>query len=335
MARAVKNARANVDLSGIVFTRYGHAVPTEGIPPVLSLTARGRRPLLRVLRRSKRGPKRSPRSARVRLVCPRYVFRVSERARTTGELPLFAEHIRKRDDLDRRHDVARTDRQPLPCPDLKMMQCPNGPGAVFGESNFPLASSTAGGDTAATLAAGCPVVVKGHSAQPGTGQIVAEAIHSAIGKRGVHPGALSLIQGGKRDVGQTLVQHPLIKAASFTGSPGGRRALLDLCAQIGTGWAGSLTVGTGHFCTNPGIAVVPSGTEGDAFVQAAAEALKGVQTQRMLTDGVGSADRAGKEQIDTRKAVRPVLVTEREGCNASPNLYEADASDYLQDHTLG
>ncbi|WP_010140951.1 aldehyde dehydrogenase family protein, partial [Oceanicola sp. S124] len=154
-----------------------------------------------------------------------------ERGRTTGQLRLFASHIRAGDFLDRRHDAALPDRAPLPRPEMRMIQRPVGPVAVFGASNFPLAFSTAGGDTAAALAAGCPVVVKGHSAHPGTGEIVAEAIHAAIARTGVHPGTFSLIQGGKRDVGTALVQHPLIKAVGFTGSLGGGRALFDLCAQ--------------------------------------------------------------------------------------------------------
>ena len=167
-----------------------------------------------------------------------------------------------------------------------MMQRPIGPVAVFGASNFPLAFSVAGGDTASALAAGCPVVVKGHDAHPGTSEIVADAIQNAIEKCGVHPGTFSLVQGGTREVGQALVQHPLIKAVGFTGSLGGGRALFDLCAQrpepipffgelgsvnpmfilpealaargseIAEGWAGSLTMGAGQFCTAPGIAVL-------------------------------------------------------------------------------
>lgn len=288
-----------------------------------------------------------------------------ERGRTVGQLRLFAEHILKGDYLDRRHDKALPNRQPLPRPDMKMVQRPIGPVAVFGASNFPLAFSTAGGDTASALAAGCPVVVKGHSAHPGTGEIIAEAIAAAIAKCGMHPGVFSLIQGGKRDVGTALVQHPLIKAVGFTGSLGGGRALFDLCAArpepipffgelgsvnpmfllpaalaargalIGEGWAGSLTMGAGQFCTNPGIAVVQNGPEGDAFVAAAAEALKGVQTQCMLTDGIAGAYKDGKSRFDTRNAVRPVLTTDSDGRNASPNLYETDAQDYLQDHALG
>lgn len=153
-----------------------------------------------------------------------------ERGRTIGQLRLFAAQILEGDYLDQRHDAALPDRATAPRPDLKMIQRPIGPIAVFGASNFPLAFSTAGGDTAAALAAGCPVVVKGHSAHPETGEIIADAIHAAIQSCGVHPGTFSLIQGGKRDVGTSLVQHPLIKAVEFTGSLGGGRALFDLCA---------------------------------------------------------------------------------------------------------
>ena len=288
-----------------------------------------------------------------------------ERGRTTGQLRLFADHIRKGDYLDRRHDAALPDRQPLPRPDLTMIQRPIGPVAVFGASNFPLAFSTAGGDTAAALAAGCPVVVKGHSAHPGTGEIVADAIHTAIRRTGMPAGTFSLIQGGNREVGQALVQHPLIKAVGFTGSLAGGRALFDLCAarpepipffgelgsvnpmfvlpaaakargaEIGKAWAASLTMGAGQFCTNPGIAVVPAGADGDALVQATAEALGDVGPQTMLTDGIAQAYRDGKAVFDGRNAVRPVLTTDSEGRSAAPNLYETDAGTYLQDHALG
>ncbi|MWB78806.1 aldehyde dehydrogenase family protein [Pseudooceanicola sp. 216_PA32_1] len=288
-----------------------------------------------------------------------------ERGRTTGQLRLFATHIRSEAYLDIRHDPALPDRQPLPRPDLKMMQRPIGPVAVFGASNFPLAFSTAGGDTAAALAAGCPVVVKGHPAHPGTGEIVAEAIHAAIARCGMHPGVFSLIQGDQVDYAQALVQHPLIRAVGFTGSLGAGRALFDLCAQrpepipffgelgsvnpmfilpaaaaargaeIGAGWAGSLTMGAGQFCTNPGIAVIPEGPEGDAVVAAAAEALAKVAPQPMLTDGIAAAYRRGKARFDTRNAVRPVLTTADEGRQASPNLYQTDMASYLNDHVLG
>src|SRR5690606_1514163 len=118
-----------------------------------------------------------------------------ERGRTTGQLRLFAGHIRKGDHLDRRHDPALPDRRPLPRPDIRLMQRPIGPVAVFGASNFPLAFSVAGGDTASALAAGCPVVVKGHPAHPGTSEIVAEAIHAAIARTGMPAGVFSMIHG--------------------------------------------------------------------------------------------------------------------------------------------
>ena len=288
-----------------------------------------------------------------------------ERGRTTGQLRLFASHIRKGDYLDRRHDAALPDRQPLPRPDIRLMERPIGPVAVFGASNFPLAFSTAGGDTAAALAAGCPVVVKGHSAHPGTAEIVAEAIHAAITRLGLHPGVFSLIQGGRRDVGTALVQHPLIKAVGFTGSLAGGRALFDLCAArpepipffgelgsvnpmillpqavaaraeaLGQGWAGSLTMGAGQFCTNPGIAVVETGPAGDAFVAAAKAALEQVGPQVMLTDGIAKAYRDGQARFEGRNSVAPLLSTVSEGREANPNLYETDAATYLQDHALG
>ena len=152
-----------------------------------------------------------------------------ERGRTVGQLRLFASHIEKGEYLDRRFDAAMPERQPAPRPDIAMVQRPIGPVAVFGASNFPLAFSVAGGDTAAALAAGCPVVAKGHSAHPGTGEIVAEAIHAAIESCGMPRGVFSLIQGGNRTVGQAVVQHPLIKAVGFTGSlAGGAGAVRSL-----------------------------------------------------------------------------------------------------------
>ena len=288
-----------------------------------------------------------------------------ERGRTTGQLRLFASHIRSGDYLDRRHDKALPDRQPLPRPEIRMIQRPIGPVAVFGASNFPLAFSTAGGDTASALAAGCPVVVKGHSAHPGTAEIVAEAIHAAIAACGLHPGVFSLIQGGRRDVGTALVQHPLIKAVGFTGSLGGGRALFDLCAQrpepipffgelgsvnpnfllpealanrgeaIANGWAGSLTMGAGQFCTNPGIMVLPDGPAADAFVAATKAALEKTASQTMLTDGIAKAYRDGQARFQGRNAVKAVLETESPNRTANPNLYETTASAYLQDHALG
>lgn len=288
-----------------------------------------------------------------------------ERGRTTLQLKLFAAHIREGAYLDRRKDPALPNRQPAPRPEIRMIQRPIGPVAVFGASNFPLAFSTAGGDTAAALAAGCPVVVKGHSAHPGTGEIVAEAILAAISKCGMPAGVFNLIQGGNRKVGEAVVTDPRIRAVGFTGSLAGGRALFDLCAarpepipffgelgsvnpmfllpaalasrgtEIGIGWAQSLTMGAGQFCTNPGIAVAQEGEDGDAFLKATAEALAKVSPQTMLTDGIAAAYKSGKERFDMHKNVRTILSGPTAEREASPDLFEVSAEDFILDRTLG
>lgn len=288
-----------------------------------------------------------------------------ERGRTTGQLRLFASHIEKGDYLDRRHDVALPDRQPLPRPDIRMMERPIGPVAVFGASNFPLAFSTAGGDTAAALAAGCPVVVKGHQAHPGTGEIIAQAIDAAIKATGVHPGVFSLVQGDSRELGSSLVQHPLIKAVGFTGSLGGGRALFDLCVSrpepipffgelgsvnpmflmpnaikargeaIAKGWAGSLTMGAGQFCTNPGISIIVKGPDADAFLATAVAALEPVGAQTMLTDGIAAAYRKGRDRIRATAGVREVLTSTCDLRNATPYLFVTTGAEWLANHALG
>ncbi|CAM3296159.1 aldehyde dehydrogenase (NADP(+)) [Paracoccus nototheniae] len=287
-----------------------------------------------------------------------------ERGRTTGQLRLFADHIRKGDYLDRRHDAALPDRQPMARPDLRMIQRPIGPVAVFGASNFPLAFSVAGGDTAAALAAGCPVVVKGHSAHPGTGEIVGDAIVAALAECGLNPGIFSLVQGGKRDVGEALVTDPRIKAVGFTGSLGGGRALYNLCAArpepipffgelgsvnpmfvlpqalaargeaIATGWAGSLTMGAGQFCTNPGIAVLIDGPEADAFVATVTAALVKVAPQTMLTPGMATAYRDGAARIAKGQGVQSLLAVDADARAAGPHLYQVGAADWMADHGL-
>ncbi|HVL19472.1 MAG TPA: aldehyde dehydrogenase (NADP(+)) [Amaricoccus sp.] len=286
-----------------------------------------------------------------------------ERGRTTGQLRLFAFHIREGDYLDRRVDKALPDRKPLPRPDIRMMQRPVGPVAVFGASNFPLAFSTAGGDTAAALAAGCPVVVKGHSAHPGTGEIVAEAVNAARERLGLHPGVFSLVQGGSRKVGEALVTHPRIKAAGFTGSLAGGRALFDLCAArpepipffgelgsvnpmfllpqamaarggaIAEGWAGSLTMGAGQFCTNPGIAVVRA-DQAQGFAEATKAGLAKVGAQVMLTDGIARAYRDGTRRIAGGPGVRDILTTTCDRRQARPQLFLVTGAHWVGNHAL-
>lgn len=289
---------------------------------------------------------------------------VGERGRTTGQLRLFADHIEQGDYLDLRHDPALPDRAPLPRPDLRMVQRPIGPVAVFGASNFPLAFSTAGGDTAAALAAGCPVVVKGHEAHPGTGEIVAQAIDAAIRLCGEHPGVFSLVQGGAIEVGTRLVQHPLIRAVGFTGSLRAGRALFDLCAarpepipffgelgsinpvfvlpaaaeeragEIASGWATALTMGAGQFCTNPGVVLIEEGAAADAFVAAAEAALVKVPEQVMLTDGIAQAFHDGVAATSARSGVNAVLKSAGGTRMATPVLLAVTGERWLNDPAL-
>ena len=289
-----------------------------------------------------------------------------ERGRTTGQLRLFADHIEKGDYLDRRLDAALPDRQPAPRPEIRLVQRPIGPVAVFGASNFPLAFSTAGGDTAAALAAGCPVVVKGHSAHPGTGEIVAQAIEAAIARTGVHPGVFSLIQGGSREVGHALVQHPLIKAVGFTGSLAGGRALFDLCAARPEpipffGELGSVNpmfllprgaegAGRNH---RPGLGGLDDRERRPALHQPGHRGGDRRRRCRPLRRrdrrGAGQggaadhADRRHRQGLSRRAgalcrcATRSsrLLVTESSGRAATPNLFETTGAHFLADHALG
>lgn len=288
-----------------------------------------------------------------------------ERGRTTGQLRLFAEHILQNNYLERRYDAALPDRQPLPRTELKTIQRPIGPVAVFGASNFPLAFSTAGGDTAAALAAGCPVIVKAHGAHPGTSELIAQAVLAAITQCNIAPGVFSLIQAGEsRDIGAALVQHPLIKAVGFTGSLAGGRALYDLCAarpepisffgelgsinpmfifdaamtnrgsNIAQGWAGSLTMGAGQFCTNPGVAIVLDGSNADVFSSTVSAALANVADQIMLTDGIASAYRAGQQRLSNTQGMHELMTSSSKDRNASPYLFSTTAQNWLSNDKL-
>ncbi|MFN3972152.1 MAG: aldehyde dehydrogenase (NADP(+)) [Gemmobacter sp.] len=288
-----------------------------------------------------------------------------ERGRTTGQLRLFADHIRAGAHLDRRVDGALPDRTPLPRPEIRMIQRPVGPVGVFGASNFPLAFSTAGGDTASALAAGCLVVVKGHPAHPGTSELVAQAIDAAIRACGMPAGIFSLVQGDGQDIGAALVQHPLIRAVGFTGSLRGGRALFDLCAArpapipfygelgsvnpmflmpaalaarggvIAAGWAASLTLGAGQFCTNPGIAIVIDGPDAEAFAAATATALGAVPAQTMLTTGIAAAYRAGHDRFRAHPAVSTLLASAIGLRDTTPALFSVSGDRWRDDPHLG
>ncbi len=283
-----------------------------------------------------------------------------ERGRTVSQLKMFADLIEKDDFPDVRIDRALPDRQPLPRSDIRLTHRPIGPVVVFGASNFPLAFSTAGGDTASALAAGCPVIVKGHHAHAGTAEIVAQAVFSASEKCGMPKGVFQILQGPGRLVGSALVQHPEICAVGFTGSTAGGRALFDLCAQrskpipfygelgsvnpvfllpnalstraeeIGKGWAASLTMGAGQFCTNPGIIIAVKGDDLTEFEKAAVTALRDVSEQKMLTDQIHST------YIDGVKALGK-LMEEVGLCgnaagkrSALPAVFKVDARKWME-----
>lgn len=290
-----------------------------------------------------------------------------ERGRTVGQLRLFAGVLRAGAWQGVRIDPALPDRQPLPRPDLRLRMIPLGPVAVFGASNFPLAFSTAGGDTAAALAAGCPVVVKGHPAHPATGALVADAIARAVAACGLPKGVFSHLVGPGNDLGTMLVQDPRISAVGFTGSRGGGLALLKLAqaravpipvyaemssinpvvvlpealrargAALGTAFVGSLTMGAGQFCTNPGLVLAIEGDGLDAFVAAAAEAMTKASAATMLTGGIHAAYNEGVTALETHDAVETIArgctgegITEGQGA-----FFATTAAHFLADKALG
>jgi NADP-dependent aldehyde dehydrogenase len=287
-----------------------------------------------------------------------------ERGRTVAQLRMFADHIKSGAHVDHRHDAALPDRSPVPRPDLHLYQRPVGPVAIFGASNFPLAFSSAGGDTAAALAAGCPVVVKGHPAHPGIADLIAQAFEAAIKAMGVHPGVFNQINDGGHIVGETLVKHPLIRAVGFTGSLGAGRILFDMAVarpdpipffgelgsinpmfvlpvaaaargdQIAAGWVGSLTMGAGQFCTNPGIAVMLAGPDQDRFAQNVAQALADVGPQIMLTEGIARAFERGCADISKANDVETLHKSDNPGSAAGPQLLTTTASSWLSQSAL-
>ena len=257
-----------------------------------------------------------------------------ERGRTTGQLRLFAEYLRDGSWVNARIDTALPDRQPLPRPDLRQMLRPLGPVGVFGASNFPLAFSVAGGDTASALAAGCPVVVKGHPAHPGTSKLVGEAISRAVTVCDMPNGTFSIVQGRTVAVGMAIVEHPAIKAVGFTGSFRGGKALFDAAARrpepipvyaemgstnpifflpkilqekggaLALAYVNSVTLGVGQFCTNPGLAVVQQSTEAKTFVEEAGKAVTKSQPAAMLTQGIQRAFTTGIGRLSQARGVQ-------------------------------
>jgi alpha-ketoglutaric semialdehyde dehydrogenase len=234
-----------------------------------------------------------------------------ERTRTANQLRLFAAEVLDGGWQKLRIDHADPARTP-PRPDIRLRMVPLGPVAVFGASNFPLAFSTAGGDTASALAAGCPVVVKGHPAHPGTSELVARAILAAAERTGMPAGVFSLVNGPTRTLGEALVADPRIKAVGFTGSRAGGQALMRIAAArpcpipvyaemsainpvillphalqargaaLALGYVASLSLGAGQFCTNRGLLLAVDGPDLEAFVSQASDAVAAAPAQTML-----------------------------------------------------
>ena len=295
----------------------------------------------------------------------------SERGRTVNQLRLFAQVVREGAYLGLRLDSADPSRQPIPKPDLRRWLRPLGPVAVFGASNFPLAFSVAGGDTASALAAGCPVIHKAHPAHPQTAALVGQAIAQAVAAEGLPAGVFQLLFGESHEVGGALASHEGIQAIGFTGSLRGGRALFDLAAArkkpipvyaemgsvnpvfllpaavasrgeaIATGLAGSVTLGVGQFCTNPGLVFLVENEASDALLATLAEKLATAPAGKMLYPGLCRGYEAGVEKhaaqagVEKKTPAPPV-----EGLEAKPMLlvtsaatFEANAS--LQEEVFG
>ena len=288
-----------------------------------------------------------------------------ERGRTCGQLRLFAAEVRDGQWLKLRIDHADPARTP-PRPDLRLRMVPLGPVAVFGASNFPLAFSTAGGDTASALAAGCPVVVKGHPAHPITGSMIAQAISKAVADSGLPEGVFQHLVGPSNELGAALVQNPNIMAVGFTGSRAGGLALTKLAQArevpipvyaemsavnpvlllpealkargeaLGNAFVGSLCMSAGQFCTNPGLVLAIEGEGLDAFLAAAGGAVSEAKPQTMLTTGIAAAYAKGVEKLSAAPGIEQVAKGE-EGSRTTGGavLFKATAEQFLADKALG
>jgi NADP-dependent aldehyde dehydrogenase len=288
-----------------------------------------------------------------------------EVARTAGQLRLYAQSAERGDWLDARIETAQADRKPLPKPDHRSLYRPLGPVVVFGSSNFPFAYSVAGGDTASAFAVGCPVIVKAHPAHPGTSELVGRLVLHAVRDCGLPEGTFSLLFDAGFEVGQALVKHPLIKAAGFTGSVKGGRALTDLgaarpepipvYAEMGSvnpvfilpgalaeraaglveGLYASAMAGVGQFCTNPGVIILQKSPAAEQFVRDLAARLNATLEGVMLTPGIRKTFVANT----TARAQQPGVKVLAQGnavsmCSAAPVWFETTALDFLGNHAL-
>lgn len=291
---------------------------------------------------------------------------ISERGRTTGHCRMFADMVEEGSWVDARIDTAIPDRTPLPKPDIRKMSVAVGPIVVFGAANFPLAYSTAGGDTASALAAGCPVIVKAHPAHSKTSSLVAEAIFKAMYNTGMPKGVFQHLHGNGFEVGKALVTHPLTKGVGFTGSLAGGKALFDMAnarpepipvfaemssvnpvillpeslkrdaEKTAEKLAASITLGVGQFCTNPGLIFAIEGDALQKFIGALGKLIVATNPGKMLHQGI--ADNYHKRLADAlaQKGVKLESESANEGDNSQGRalIASVDAAEYFKNPRL-
>ena len=297
---------------------------------------------------------------------------LGERDRTVGQLRLFAGVVRDGGFIEPRIDAALPDRRPQPRGDYRQRHIAVGPVAVFGASNFPLAFSVAGGDTAAALAAGCPVIVKAHSAHPGTSEMVGRALQRAVAVCGLPAGVFALLFGNGADIGAALVAHHRIAAVGFTGSRTAGRTLMAIAAAraepipvyaemssinpvyalpaalgaraaaIAKGFTASVTLGAGQFCTNPGVLLAIAGSGIEELEAVAAAEFESSIAATMLSAGIHAAYCAGVQRLSHHARVKVIARgLAGAGANQTPaGLFSTDAASLLgnaelQDEVFG
>ncbi len=289
-----------------------------------------------------------------------------ERGRTIGQLRSFAELVKEGSWVEASIDTALPDRKPIPKPDIRKMLVPLGPIVVFGASNFPLAYSTAGGDTAAAFAAGCPVIVKSHPMHAGTGELVSSAIVKAAEATGMPNGVFSNLNSSGIEVGKQLVEHPRVKGVGFTGSIRGGRALYDMAAkrnepipvfaemgsinpvvifpkalenrgdELAKTYAGSITLGSGQFCTNPGLLLGFKGGRLNTFISSLANEIIGIEPSCMLHPNIIGAYENNKQKALSQDGLEAIVDLETK---VSPNfarqaITTVDGDTFLKNPTL-
>jgi acyl-CoA reductase-like NAD-dependent aldehyde dehydrogenase len=291
----------------------------------------------------------------------------SELERTCGQLEAFAAIVEAGDDAEAIIDHPDPDAKPIAKPDVRRMRVPLGPVAVFGASNFPLAFSTAGGDTASALAAGCPVIVKGHPSHPGTGELVARELSAAVADAGLPEGTFAHLPAAGVEVGEALVDAPEIAAVGFTGSFNGGKAIFDRAARrpvpipvyaemgsinpivvteaalrergetIAEGLTASVSSFGGQLCTKPGVVFVPEGEAGDAFAADLAARLDASDPQVLLNERLRDALRDAVSRLEGRaRPLGAAVAPDGPGFRHQPAAYEAPASqlgpELLEEH---